>query len=267
MESPDALRTKAVAVKYYREATHFDGSLLIDHAIRVARLSEAITTTLYSADGYILPADRDFVDVAVSAGLLHGAMVRGMSFEDIAHTTGLEVARTVAAISSDSRLPRPMRVQEKLGRVANAAKHQQAVLLADIMDELETCVVLHRGVKGNQQQRSKMLSHVRECIGERCLELREYLDGINTGLAHGSARWAWRWAVHAADKLLSIGPRCHDPREILEGIHEHRWTIRKSKQTAAKRKRKWATAVRRTRSAAKSKPGRGGHPPGSADGG
>jgi hypothetical protein len=252
--------TLEFALVYHDNQFDISGEPLMAHNDRVARLADIMARTFWEEGGLPLPSYSPQVETCYHGGLLHSVISHaGATFEEIVAATNLEVAHAVAAITGDNRLPAPRRVLDKLGLVANATDQQQIIVLADVLDGLETCIGLYRKVRGNPTQRAKLLRDVKNTIGENCLEMREYLDGLNSRLSVGPIGWAWKWAVQAADILLAARKSEQRALELVGKINEHRWTIRETKRAVDKRTRKWSSEVRRSGDSGKPDAKRGGH--------
>jgi len=68
------------------------------------------------------------------AGMLHAVMDRcAVNFEEVCQVTHLEVAKIISGYSADPRLPEPVRVLDRIGRLADGPLLSQVLMLADVL--------------------------------------------------------------------------------------------------------------------------------------
>jgi len=111
----------------------WDGAPLLTHLYAVSKLAEDY------ADLYF--RDEDFYGHAYHklvcrlGGMLHESMDWGATFEELTDVSDESVARAVAALTADRRLPRPKRLQILVNQVGLAMPTTHIIKMADLLHD------------------------------------------------------------------------------------------------------------------------------------
>ncbi|NDD53124.1 hypothetical protein EBZ39_04455, partial [bacterium] len=139
MKKLDALsleKTIEFAKQYYGNKKTIGGLELIEHCVRVSKQAELIAYKLYKdVRQDIFPDSRRDTIVAITHGsVLHDVLrVSDCAFENVAESTTVQIAATVADITRDFRLVETKRDMEFRGRLSQSPVGSQIVVLADII--------------------------------------------------------------------------------------------------------------------------------------
>jgi len=112
----------------------WDGSPRLPHLHAVSRIAEDYADLFFKeADFYQQTYGKV---VCRLAGMLHESMDAGLTFEDLVGVADEAVARTVAGITADRRLPRPKRIEIYANQVGLANEYVQIVELANLLSDV-----------------------------------------------------------------------------------------------------------------------------------
>ncbi|MBI3098933.1 MAG: bifunctional (p)ppGpp synthetase/guanosine-3',5'-bis(diphosphate) 3'-pyrophosphohydrolase [Planctomycetes bacterium] len=125
--TPTGIRTLARAVTFAAEAhrgqVRDDGAPYLAHPIRVCEWLRSI-------------GGEDDVEVLCAAVLHDTIEDSGTTFDDVAEVFGARVAKLVAALSNDTRLPKPERKSAMIAHAPQLPPEAKRVKLADRLDNV-----------------------------------------------------------------------------------------------------------------------------------
>jgi (p)ppGpp synthase/HD superfamily hydrolase len=143
---------EGVARTIHAGQTHVDGSPKLTHLYVVSELAGRYAQR-YFADSDLFE-QRYLCIVCRTAGLLHEALSYGQDFESLVDASDEAVARLVAGITPDNRLPRPKRHHQLANQVGLAPESAQLIVLADLQHTIAGLdKVLQRKTVDTQQTR------------------------------------------------------------------------------------------------------------------
>lgn len=131
MQAPDRDNVREfVGERHQQLAVREEAAILADP---VAIADTAVRLVTRHIRGLEFCVDREeLLQTAELAGLLFYALDRyGCTFEDLCNLASFEVAKTVATLTPDHRLPHPKRVTTWLSQVGQAPLHVKLVKLAE----------------------------------------------------------------------------------------------------------------------------------------
>ena len=112
--------------------THVDGSSKLTHLYVVSDLAGRYAARYFEEAG-VEPFEQKYLAIVCrAAGLLHEAMAAGKDYEELVGVSDEAVARVVASLTPDVRLPRPKRLQVQANHWGLASEAGQLVALADL---------------------------------------------------------------------------------------------------------------------------------------
>ena len=145
--------SEAYAVGLHASQTSVAGGSKLAHLHTVSELAKRYANRFYTEADFFEQAYR--TKVSLFGGLLHEAMEQGGNFEDIVEVGDENVARLVASLTPDVRMPRPKRRRMYLNQVGNADATAQIVKLADLQHECRQLLELPvRLLKDKLRQRA-----------------------------------------------------------------------------------------------------------------
>lgn len=120
----------------------YDGQTEARHAEQVGDLACALCERYFRGlRAFIAPLDRETIEATWHAGVLHAVVQKcSCTFEDLVHTTNIEVARLVCQVSYDNRLPYPRRHLDLVSRLGEAVIPGQILVLADLRCNIEAAI-------------------------------------------------------------------------------------------------------------------------------
>jgi hypothetical protein len=122
-----------LVMRLHAEHSQIGGGSKQIHLHAVSELAAQYADHFYSANDF--NAHRYWILSCRLAGMLHEAMEWGATFEDITSVADETVARLVASITPDRRLPRPKRLELYSNQVGLAPAPAQLIKLADLQHE------------------------------------------------------------------------------------------------------------------------------------
>ena len=114
----------------HTNSKHTDGTPKLAHLYTVSELAGRYAARFF-ADSSLME-QRYLASVCKFAGLLHESMVAGADFETLVKHADEAVARAVADLTPDCRMPRSARYELFVNRIGLAEPHTQLVALADM---------------------------------------------------------------------------------------------------------------------------------------
>ncbi len=113
----------------------------------------------------------------IAAALLHDVIEdSGARFDEVERACGPRVARIVAELTNDSRLPKSRRHEEMFQRLASASTEARLIKLADRIDNLR-----HLGASFDRARRERFVEESRRVLAVlegTCPELERELDEL-----------------------------------------------------------------------------------------
>lgn len=122
-----------LALRLHAAHVQLGGGSKLIHLHAVSELAAQYSNTFYAE--YDFSAQRYWGLSCRLAGLLHESMDWGGTFEDITSVADETVARTVAVLTADRRLPRPKRLELLANHIGLGDPAAQLIKLADLQHE------------------------------------------------------------------------------------------------------------------------------------
>lgn len=170
-------RALALAVKYHHGATRGEscpGIPALPYVVHPYRVAELLRTLGNVNDPEVL-----------AAALLHDVIEdSGARFDEVARACGERVARIVAELTNDSRLPQSDRHEDMFRRLQEASWEARVIKLADRLDNLRS---YHCKPDGNPERFFRQTHRLLEILKGTCPPLEEALRRC---LAEAEARYA-----------------------------------------------------------------------------
>ena len=219
---PNRPAVTAFACEVYGALTCKNGVSRWLHAVTVADKAESLIHAHYLGEyGLILPMQQMHIDSVYCAGLLHDSIKYcGVSFEDIVFRANLVTATAVSAVSSDHRLPGPLRIREHVGRLAEADIHAQIVKLCSLWHNLEEAVELFRTIE-KKDAKDILRDWLVECdLISDALHLVKHADATSK---------TYRWVEHAIKELTRACDK-YAQRETILANMQARLEVKKKRK-------------------------------------
>jgi hypothetical protein len=125
----DAEAIKAFAIETYRSRLFATGISQLTYAEEVCQGAWRLAWAFYADEEYDLSEQLYWSSVCETSGLLYDVLLLGRTFEDVIDVADEGVARTVAALTQDPRLPEPKRLEMYANQVGLAGRPTQLVKL------------------------------------------------------------------------------------------------------------------------------------------
>lgn len=111
----------------------WDGSPRLSHVYAVAKLAEDYANVYYTEADFF---KQSYMKLACKlSGLLHESMFAGANFERVVEVSDEAVARIVAEMSEDCRMPQPKRLELYANQIGLARPSTQVVMLANLVND------------------------------------------------------------------------------------------------------------------------------------
>lgn len=181
-----------MALRLHASQQQLSGASKLSHLHAVSDLSGRYADMFYNESDF--NAQRYYKTCCKLAGMLHEAMEWGGSFEQVIEVSDETVARVVAAITPDQRIPRPKRRKLLFNQIGLAKPPAQIVKFADIQHEAHQLVsTIPVGIKPSSIESIllwiedaieilPLLDKLRECYPflAQLNKLKETLNELNT---------------------------------------------------------------------------------------
>lgn len=188
----------------HRRLFRQDTPLVFEHLKKVGLAAKRLAQNYHEELESSLYGTNYYARAAHLAGLLHESMLRtGTTFEQLVERSDVTVARTVAAITPDPRIPRPFRYERLANAIGCSGAVSQLVKLADLRHD---CYLLLEMVAAKQPG-------LLDTVGEFCAECRAVLESMHALKEH---RMSQRVLAELRRDLKTLQNFCGAPKRRVK---------------------------------------------------